>query len=132
MRKRLLFVLLLLTVVWLPAVAQNNSAPASAATIYTVVEQQPKFTGGTSQLSSYLRKNIRYPQVDHKERRRGRVFVNFVVTDTGAIEDVKTLNSLGPAYDEEAIRLVKEMPQWIPGRQGGKPVYCRYNLPINF
>ena len=123
---------LLLSACWLPASAQVDSAATPKPIIYTVVEQPPKFTGGMNKLSNYLRKNLHYPQVAREQRRDGKVFVNFLVTDTGAIEDVKALNSLGPEFDAEAVRVVKDMPPWIPGKQDGKSVYCRYNLPINF
>ena len=85
-----------------------------------------------ARLEKYFRQNLRRPKVSREERRTGNVFVTFVVTDTGVIENVKALNSLGPEYDAEAVRVVKDMPPWTPGKQNGKPVYCRYNLPIRF
>ena len=123
---------LLLSALWIPATAQVDSALAPKPTIYTVVERQPEFAGGMARLDRYLRANLRYPKVAREDRRDGKVFVSFVVMDTGIIEDVKALTSLGPAFDAEAVRVVTDMPPWIPGKQGGKPVNCRYNLPINF
>ena len=122
--------LLLLSALWLPASAQVDSAVNRP--IFTVVEQQPEFSGGMAKLEKYMRQNLRYPKVARGERRTGNVFVTFVVTDTGVIENVKALNSLGPEYDAEAVRIVKDMPPWTPGKQNGKPVYVRYNLPVRF
>lgn len=129
---------LLLSALWIPATAQTDSvsqtasASASKPTIYTVVEKHPEFPGGMARLNGYLRSHLRYPNVAREDRRDGKVFVSFVVSDTGVIQDVKAQTSLGPAFDAEAVRVVADMPPWTPGKQGGKPVNCRYNLPINF
>lgn len=126
------FHLLLLSVLWLPASAQVDSASVPKPIVYTVVEQHPEFPGGMYILEKYFRQNLRYPTVAREDKREGRVFVTFVVTDTGVIQDVKALNSLGPEFDAEAVRVVKDMPPWTPGKQGGKPVYVHYNLPVRF
>ncbi|RIV18735.1 M56 family peptidase [Fibrisoma montanum] len=100
--------------------------------IYTVVENQPEFTGGMEGLMEYLSKNIRYPAAAERANVQGRVFVNFVVTKEGDIADVKLLKGIGFGADEEAIRVVQKMPRWKPGSQSGEPVNVRFNLPINF
>jgi TonB family protein len=100
--------------------------------IFMVVEQQPEFAGGMKELGKYLGENIRYPAAAQKANVQGRVFVNFVVTKTGDIADVKILKGIGYGCDEESIRVVSRMPNWTPGSQDGKPVNVRYNLPINF
>ncbi|GAB3748960.1 energy transducer TonB [Spirosoma pomorum] len=101
-------------------------------TVYTVVEDQPQFPGGMQQLGSYLSTNLKYPSAAEKANVGGRVFVNFVVTKTGEIKDVRVLKGIGFGADEEAVRVVAAMPRWKPGLQGGSPVNVRYNLPINF
>jgi periplasmic protein TonB len=100
--------------------------------IFTVVEQQPEFPGGMSALGQFLSKNIRYPAAAQRANVSGRVFVSFVVNTDGSIQDVTTLKGLGFGTDEEAIRVVKSMPKWRAGKQSGRPVRVKYNLPINF
>jgi len=100
--------------------------------IFTVVEQQPEFPGGMAALGQYLGQSIKYPVAAQKANISGRVFVNFVVTTTGEITDVNLLKGIGFGADEEAMRVVSQMPRWKPGSQRGKAVNVRYNLPINF
>ena len=100
--------------------------------IFTVVEQNPEFPGGMSALGQFLSKNIRYPPAASRANVSGRVFVSFVVNTDGSIQDVNVLKGLGFGTDEEAMRVVKAMPKWRPGKQSGRPVRVKYNLPINF
>jgi periplasmic protein TonB len=100
--------------------------------IFTVVEQQPEFPGGMSKLGAYLGKNIQYPSAAQRANVAGRVFVSFVVNTDGSIQDVQVLKGLGFGTDEEAQRVVKGMPKWRPGKQSGRPVRVKYNLPISF
>ncbi len=100
--------------------------------IFTVVESMPEFPGGESALYKFLAKNIEYPQIANEGGIQGRVFVTFVVEKDGSITDVRVLRGIGGGCDEEAIRVVKSMPKWKPGKQRGKPVRVQYNLPIKF
>ncbi len=100
--------------------------------IFQVVEDQPEFPGGMSQLYVYLQKNVKYPPIAKESGIQGRVFVNFVVEKDGSISNVKVLRGIGGGCDEEAIRVVKSMPKWKPGKQRGKPVRVSFNLPIKF
>lgn len=100
--------------------------------VFTVVEQQPEFEGGMAALGQYLSDNLRYPAAAEKVKAQGRVFVNFIVDKTGEVSDVKILKGIGFGADEEAIRVVQNMPRWKPGSQSGQPVNVRFNLPINF
>ena len=102
------------------------------AEIFTVVESMPKFTGGDGAMNKYLRKNIEYPQMARESGIHGRVFVTFVVETDGRVTDIKILRGIGGGCDEEAVRVVKNMPKWIPGKQRGKPVRVQFNLPIKF
>ena len=94
---------------------------------YDAVEQMPTFPGGEAELMKFIRDNLRY-----KEGIQGRVILRFVVTKTGAIDNITVLRSLDPACDEEAIRLIKSMPRWIPGKQNGNNVPVYYTLPVVF
>ena len=100
--------------------------------IFTVVEQQPEFPGGTKALYAYISSAIRYPEPAKRAQVEGKVFVRFVVDKSGAIRNIEILKGTGFGLDEEAIRVMKAMPAWKPGRQGGQPVNVRYNLPIDF
>jgi protein TonB len=100
--------------------------------VFTVVEQQPEFPGGTSEMYKYLSKSIKYPSAASRANVSGRVFMSFVVNTDGSIQDVQVLKGLGFGCDEEAMRVVKAMPKWKPGKQSGRAVRVKYNLPINF
>jgi protein TonB len=100
--------------------------------IFTIVEEMPSFPGGEAELFKYLGKNIQYPQMARDASIQGVVYVTFVVDKDGKIKDVKVLRGIGGGCDEEAVRVVKNMPTWKPGKQRGKPVSVQYNLPIRF
>jgi periplasmic protein TonB len=100
--------------------------------IFTIVEEMPSFPGGEAELFKYLGKTIKYPQMATDAGISGVVYVTFVVGKDGKISDVKVLRGIGGGCDEEAIRVVKGMPAWKPGKQRGKPVTVQYNLPIRF
>lgn len=100
--------------------------------IFVVVESMPSFPGGMNKLMVYLQNNIHYPQLAKDLGIQGRVFVTFVIEKNGSVNDVMLLRGIGGGCDEEAIRVVKNMPKWIPGSQRNIPVRVQYNLPINF
>lgn len=100
--------------------------------IFTIVEEMPEFPGGMNKLAEYLAKNIKYPQMARESGIQGRVFVNFVVEPDGSVSNVTVMRSLGGGCDEEAMRVVKSMPKWKPGKQRGKAVRVSYILPVNF
>jgi periplasmic protein TonB len=100
--------------------------------IFTIVEEMPSFPGGEAELFKYLGKNIKYPQMATDAGISGVVYVTFVVDKDGKIRDVKVLRGIGGGCDEEAVRVVKSMPAWKPGKQRGKAVTVQYNLPIRF
>lgn len=102
-------------------------------TIYQVVEQQPEFPGGMQALMKYLRDNINYPRISRENNSQGKTYVNFVVNTDGSIQDVEVMKSAGDMYlDKEAVRVVKTMPKWNPGKQAGKAVRVRFTLPVVF
>jgi protein TonB len=100
--------------------------------IFTIVEEMPSFPGGEAELFKYLGKNIKYPEMANSAGISGVVYVTFVVDKDGKIKDVKVLRGIGGGCDEEAVRVVKNMPAWKPGKQRGKSVTVQYNLPIRF
>lgn len=100
--------------------------------VYTVVEEQPEFPGGTQAMWDFLGRHIKYPETASKANVQGRVFLSFVVTETGETEDIVVLKGIGYGCDTEAVRVLKLFPKWKPGRQNGTPVNVKYNLPINF
>lgn len=100
--------------------------------VFTVVEQNPEFVGGQSAMYAWLGKNIKYPAAAQRANISGKVFVSFTVNTDGSITDVQVLKGLGFGTDEEAIRVVKSMPKWKPGKQSGRAVRVKYNLPISF
>jgi protein TonB len=100
--------------------------------IFTIVEEMPSFPGGDAALMKYLGSNIKYPAIAKDAGIQGTVYVTFVVDEKGEVKDAKVLRSIGGGCDEEAIRVVKSMPKWKPGKQRGKSVKVQYNLPIRF
>ena len=100
--------------------------------IFTVVEQMPLFPGGDAALMGYLRDNIHYPTVAAENGVQGRVVVGFVVERDGSITDVNVLRSVDPSLDKEAMRVVKSMPRWTPGKQNGSAVRVKYQVPVTF
>ncbi len=102
------------------------------AAIFTVVEENPQFPGGYSELNKYLGDAINYPEEAKELGIQGRVFVTFVVETNGSVSNVKVLRGIGGGCDEEAIRVVQGMPKWTPGKQRGIPVRVSFNLPIKF
>lgn len=100
--------------------------------VFDVVEDQPRYPGGTNALMTYLRDNIKYPAEAAKAGIQGMVIVQFVVGKDGAVRDIKPVKSVSPELDAEAVRVVAAMPKWVPGYQRGEAVNVRYTLPVNF
>ena len=100
--------------------------------IFTIVENQPEFPGGMEALYKYLAQNIKYPQLARDNNITGKVYVTFVVEKDGSIANPKVLRDIGGGCGAEAIRVVKSMPKWTPGKQRGKAVRVQFNLPVNF
>ena len=97
-----------------------------------MVEQKPEFNGGEAAMYKWLSENIVYPSAASEQGVQGRVVVGFVVGKDGSITNVRVLRPRHPALDKEAVRVVKAMPKWIPGRNNGQPVKVTYTLPVTF
>jgi periplasmic protein TonB len=113
-------------------VKEVEEESAEEVQIFMVVESMPEFPGGEPALYKFLAENIKYPQMAKESGIQGRVFVTFVVERDGSVTDVRVLRGIGGGCDEEAIRVVKSMPKWSPGKQRGKAVRVQYNLPVKF
>ncbi len=100
--------------------------------VFMVVESMPSFPGGDAALMKYLHDNVKYPPIAQENGIQGRVYVQFVVNKDGKIVDVEVLKGVDRSLDAEAVRVVKNMPAWNPGKQRGKAVRVSYRLPINF
>lgn len=100
--------------------------------IFTVVENDPEFPGGMEALYKYLAQNIKYPQLARDNNITGKVYVTFVVERDGSIANPRVLRDIGGGCGAEAIRVVKSMPKWTPGKQRGKAVRVQFILPVNF
>lgn len=106
----------------------EDEQPVSIA----MVEQKPEFPGGEAAMYKWLSDNIVYPSAASEEGVQGRVVVEFVVGKDGSITNVRVVRPRHPALDKEALRVVKAMPKWMPGRNNGQPVKVTYTLPVTF
>ena len=111
----------------------NMQTKQSDSKVFVAVEVMPKFKGGESAMMEFLTMNMKYPQAAVKAKLQGRAIVGFIVRKDGTISDVHITKSAGYAVlDEEAMRVVKSMPAWEPGKQKGKPINVKYFVPITF
>jgi len=107
-------------------------APPPKEQIFDRVEQMPQFGSGDKELLEYLSKNIKYPAIARENGIQGTVVVQFVVDKDGSIQSPQVVRSIGGGCDEEALRVVKGMPKWQPGKQQGREVKVKFTLPIRF
>lgn len=100
--------------------------------VYLAPDVLPEYPGGQRAMQQYIAKNIKYPKEAMVKNIEGRVLVQFVVMEDGSLDGFKVVMSAHPLLDEEAVRVIKSMPKWIPGTDEGKVVKVRYNIPIKF
>ena len=134
--------LVLLVIVFAPARAnaqdkkekttQTHKDTTTGDKVYEVCEQMPIFEGGDAALLKYLTDSVKYPELAKKHGVQGRVVIGFIVEKDGSLTDVKVLRHVDIALDAEALRVVKGMPKWIPGRQNEQRVRVKYNVPVSF
>jgi protein TonB len=115
-----------------PVMKQVDEEVVEEQEIFMVVENAPAFPGGDVARMKFLQDNIKYPQMARESGIQGTVYVTFVVERNGNVTDVKILRGIGGGCDEEAVRVVQNMPKWEPGKQRGKPVRVQFNMPIKF
>lgn len=98
--------------------------------IFMVVEDMPQFPGGS--VTKWINKNVKYPPLAQENGIQGKVFIKFVIEKDGSVTDVQVARGVDASLDKEAVRVIKAMPKWKPGKQRGKAVRVSYTLPINF
>lgn len=115
-------------------VPQKKQTPKAgpSSKVFEVVEVMPEYPGGTAAMMKYLSANIKYPKKAIDKNIQGRVVVSFIVEADGSVSNVRTVRSISPELDAEALRVVKGMPKWKPGRQKGKAVRVKYTIPVSF
>lgn len=116
-------------------IAAPVAAPIEEAddqVVFQVVETMPSFPGGDKELFKFLSQNVKYPVIAQENGIQGRVICQFVVNKDGSIVDVEVVRTVDASLDKEAIRVIKSMPKWSPGKQRGKSVRVKYTLPVNF
>lgn len=110
----------------------EEKKPVEENKVFNAVEQMPQFPGGDAELMKHIQKNLKYPPVAMENNIQGRVVVQFVVTKTGKVGEVKVVRGKDPDLDKEAVRVVKTLPDFIPGKMNGQAVNVWYTLPITF
>jgi protein TonB len=129
-----LYTFLLWAALWPSVQAQTfvrDPSSTPGRIVHIVVEKRPEFPGGSEKLTQYLRKNS-YRAAACRGAAESRVFLNFIVSETGSLEEVRVLKGINPQIDAEALSLVQAMPKWIPARNDGRSVACRVYLPVRF
>lgn len=132
LKKKIIFSCLLIGVMTTTFCKSETVKPLTKDTIMATVEEPPKFPGGYDALKNFIAKNIKYPEIAGNSTVSGVVYVSFVVEKDGSIGDVMVLKSIGGGCDEEAVRVIKSMPNWTPGKQKGQNVRTKFTIPINF
>lgn len=99
---------------------------------FFLLEDKPEYPGGEAALLTYIALNTKYPQLAKENEITGKVFVSFIINQNGEVTNVIIKRGVHPSLDEEAIRVVKTLPKWKPGKQRGKPVRVEYIIPITF
>ena len=128
-----LFLMSMMAVFCLSTVsAQKTVVSQKNQKVFEVVEQMPEYPGGMMAMMEFLQDNMKYPADAEKQKVQGKVMVSFIVETDGSISDVKVMKNVFPSLDAEAIRVVKAMPRWTPGKQKGKVVRVHFSLPITY
>ena len=112
--------------------AQKTVVSQSNQSVYDQVEQMPEFPGGMPAMIEFLQTNLKYPEDAIKQQVGGRVMVMFVVETDGTLSNVRVARNVFPSLDSEAVRVVKTMPKWKPGKEKGRPVRVNFTLPVVF
>ncbi|MEI6575764.1 MAG: energy transducer TonB [Bacteroidota bacterium] len=113
-------------------IPKEIESPPEPASIPFIVEEMPQFIGGEEARLRFLHDNLNYPEIAKGASIQGTVYIHFIIDTQGKVVDVTLLRGIGGSCDEEAIRVVKMMPQWIPGKQGGIAVKVQFSMPVKF
>jgi len=120
-----LFIFIVLT-------ALGSTQLLQAQDVYRKVDVMPEFPGGQAALGQFITKNITWPQASNDAVKEGTVYVTFIVEKDGSLTQIKALKGIGESFEKEAENVVKKMPKWTPGKQGGAAVRVMLSLPIEF
>lgn len=110
----------------------QTQIPPSDNLIYNMVEESPQYPGGKVAMMQFIKESMKYPEEARKKGFQGRVYVQFVIDAKGNVGETKIVRGVDPLLDAEAIRIITSMPQWKPGKMGGKEVSSWYTVPITF
>ena len=116
----------------IPVPAEHAKITEDTEAPFVIVEQMPQFPGGEKEMMNFIKSNLHYPVLAQEMGISGNVIVSFIIDKTGEITGIKVTRGIGSGCDEEAIRVLKLMPKWAPGRQGGRTVRVSYSLPFRF
>lgn len=130
--KKLILLSIMAVVCLMTASAQKTVVSQSNQNIYNAVEQMPEFPGGMPAMMEFLQTNIKYPKDAIKQNVGGRVMVMFVVEPDGSLSNVRVARKVFPSLDAEAVRVVKAMPKWKPGKEKGRAVRVNFTMPVVF
>lgn len=111
---------------------QPTEVEIKDANVFVFVESQPEFIGGMTALRDFLSQNLRYPSAAQRSNVQGKVFLSFTIETDGSLSNINVIRGIGFGCDEEALRVMKLMPKWKPGKQSGRAVRVKFNLPIVF
>lgn len=114
------------------AMTTDMEESASGDPVFTVVEVMPEYPGGDAELLKFISSNVKYPASSKEKGEQGRVICSFIVNKDGSVSDYKIVRSISAELDAEAIRVLKMMPRWTPGKQNGKSVAVKYTVPVTF
>lgn len=111
---------------------QKNQTKAKRKGVFEKVDKMPEFPGGSEALMKFINSNIKYPKEAKEKNITGTVKVNFIVNKDGTVSDAKPSTNIGGGCEEEAVRVIKMMPKWVPGQQKGVNVPVYFTLPVKF
>ena len=129
--KKIILLLILLSPLLLIAQQEATQDSLENEPIFVVVEKMPQFPGGEKAMFDFITQNLRWPVIASEMAISGRIILQFVVEKNGNITHIKVIRSLDEAFDDEAIRVIKLMPRWIPAEQRGHVVRCYFVLPVH-
>ena len=130
--KKMILMSMMAVLCLMTANAQKTVVSQSNQNVYDQVEQMPEFPGGMSAMIDFLQTNLKYPEDAIKQKVGGRVMVMFVVETDGSLSNVRVARKVFPSLDAEAVRVVKAMPKWKPGKEKDRPVRVNFTLPVVF
>ena len=128
--KKMILMSMMAVLCLMTANAQKTVVSQSNQNVYDQVEQMPEFPGGMSAMIDFLQTNLKYPEDAIKQKVGGRVMVMFVVETDGSLSNVRVARKVFPSLDAEAVRVVKAMPKWKPGKEKDRPVRVNFTLPV--